>query len=241
MRIIRIQTTQNVVVEYEAGSVGSRILARIIDWFAQMLWTIVLSFLGNRIGYGQQQIWNLLLVLGPVLFYHPLCEIFFNGQSLGKRAMQLRVVRLDGTRPRLGDFLLRWLIGLIEIDMSLGLIGLVTILLNGRGQRLGDIAGHTTVVSLRRRASPDLQAALDLPPDYEPVFPQAAQLTDHDTALVQRLLRESLKRDNYVLLNEAATKVKALTSIQTDLPDEVFLQTILRDHAHLARTGWDAQ
>ena len=39
---------------------------------------------------------------------------------------------------------------------------------------------------------------------------------------------------NYELLNEIANKVKLITGIQTDLQDEPFLQTVLRDHAHLA-------
>jgi hypothetical protein len=39
-----------------------------------------------------------------------------------------------------------------------------------------------------------------------------------------------------MLLNEVANKVKSLTGIQTELPDEAFLRTILRDHAHLIAT-----
>ena len=72
-----------------------------------------------------------------------------------------------------------------------------------------------------------------LPRNYQPVFPQAAQLSDHDVALLRQLLDRSVRRDQYVLLNETANKVKQLLHVETDLSDEGFLRTILRDHAHL--------
>ncbi|MBC6610787.1 RDD family protein [Hymenobacter sp. BT507] len=235
MSTIYIQTTQNVAVEYETAGVGDRIVARLLDWLVLLLYSIVVGFLietGTHLG-DDQQILMVLLIGIPVLLYNPLFEIFFNGQSLGKRARHLRVVRLDGTRPRVGDYLLRWLLGLIEIDICFGLIALITRLASSRGQRLGDLAAGTTVVNLRARADQDLLALADLDPNYQVVFPQAAQLTDHDAALVRRLLQQGLRRHNPQLLREVAAKVQALTGIQTDLADEVFLQTILRDHLQL--------
>ena len=72
---------------------------------------------------------------------------------------------------------------------------------------------------------------------YQPVFAQAAALSDHDVALIRKLLFHGTKQGNYVLLNEVANKVKAITGIQTDLQDGPFLETVLRDHAHLAMNG----
>jgi hypothetical protein len=69
------------------------------------------------------------------------------------------------------------------------------------------------------------------------VFPQAALLADHDVALVRQLEQQASARGNYELLNEVANKVKAITGIQTDLQDGPFLQTVLRDHAHLSANG----
>lgn len=239
MSTIHIQTTQNVTVEYETAGVGDRIVARLLDWLVLLLYSVVVGFVLEKLtGSGDdQQILIVLVIVVPVLLYNPLFEIFFNGQSLGKRARHLRVVRLDGTRPRVGDYLLRWLLGLIEIDICLGIIALIARLASRRGQRLGDLAAGTTVVNLRARADRDLLTLADLDPDYQVVFPQAAHLTDHDVALIRKLLHQALRRHNPQLLREVAAKVQALTGIQTDLTDEAFLQTILRDHLHLVSVG----
>ena len=233
MSTIRIHTTQNVTLEYEVASVGDRILATLLDYFIYAGWFLLWVLVGNLFNLNIGTL-GFLIVLLPTLFYHLACEVFFNGQSPGKMARHTRVVRLDGTPATLGDYLLRWVLRPIEILPMLGTIAVITVLINGRGQRLGDLAAGTAVISLRPRAqhATPLAAALTQA-DYQVVFPQAAQLTDHDVALVRRLLYQGRQRGNYLLLNEVANKIKTLTGIRTELPDEPFLETILRDHAHL--------
>ncbi|UPL48075.1 RDD family protein [Hymenobacter sublimis] len=238
MSTIRIHTTQNVVLEYEAASVGDRVVAQLLDLLVMGLWALVIGFLIEQLtnSSNEQRIISYVLVSAPLLVYHPICEAFFNGQSLGKHLRHLKVARLDGTRPGLGDYLLRWLIGLVEIGLTVGSLALVATLLNGRGQRLGDMAAGTTVVSLRPR-TPDVQAitaGTQVPLGYQPVFQQAALLSDQDVNLVRQLLHQAARRDDFLLLNEVAGKVKGVTGIQTDLHDEPFLRTILRDHAYFA-------
>lgn len=232
MSTIRIHTTQNVTLEYEIASLGDRIVAALIDYFLYLAWALLWVLVFAQTGSSPGLIGGLLITL-PTLVYFPACELFFNGQSLGKKARHIRVVRLDGTPAGLGDYLLRWLLRPIEVVAFSGALAAITILINGRGQRLGDLAAGTTVVSLRPREQHATPAAYLPTLDYQPVFPQAAQLTDHDVALIRRLLQQGTRRHNYLLLNEVANKVKTLTRIRTDLPDEAFLQTILRDHAHL--------
>ncbi|NVO86480.1 RDD family protein [Hymenobacter terrestris] len=238
MSTIRIQTTQNVVLEYEAASVGDRVLAQVLDVLVMALWAAVVTFLirqATNSGTGRQ-VAAYVLVYAPLLIYHPLCEIFFNGQSLGKQARKIKVTRLDGTRPGLGDYALRWLLGLFEIGMTAGSVALVATLFNGRGQRLGDMAAGTTVVSLRPRAPSvrALTAETQVPAGYQPVFEQARHLSDHDAGLIRQLFRQAGTQADYVLLNELAGKVKSVTTITTDLPDEPFIRTVLRDHAYFA-------
>ena len=236
MSTIRIQTTQNVSLEYETASIGDRIVASFIDYALYAVWFIAWSVLNREYHFAPEGRAGQVIELLPTTFYMLACEVFFNGQTLGKKAMSLRVVRLDGTRAGLGDYLLRWLLRPIEILMTAGVGALITIMLNGRGQRLGDLAAGTTVISLKKRPSYSSPMAGEMAPiaDYQPVFTQAAALSDHDVALIRKLLYHGRKQENYVLLNEVANKVKTLTGIQTDLRDEAFLKTILRDHAHLA-------
>lgn len=245
MSTIRVHTTQNVTLEYEAGSLGNRIVAAILDNLILLAYAAAVFglavWLGGRLTMYNPVVWALLILVGiPYVFYNLACEVFLNGQSLGKKAMDLRVVRLDGTAPRLGDYFLRWLLRIVDTSLPVvgGLVAIITIAANGKGQRLGDIAAGTAVISVKPRAEALPTLGGTLPPEgYQPVFPQAADLSDHDVALLHQLLNRSLQQDNYVLLNETATKIKQLLHLQTDLPDEAFLRTVLRDHAHVVAAG----
>ncbi|MFC6225613.1 RDD family protein [Hymenobacter artigasi] len=239
MSTIRIQTTQNVSLEYEIASVGDRIVASIIDYGLYFVWFIAWSVLNGQYHLSPGGRAGQVIPLLPTTFYMLACEVFLNGQTLGKKALSLRVVRMDGTRAGLGDYLLRWLLRPIEIVATSGVVALVAILLNGRGQRLGDLAAGTTVISLKKRSgyATPLAAEVTAIAGYQPVFAQAAALSDHDVALIRKLLHHGSKQENYLLLNEVANKVKSITGIQTTLQDAPFLKTILRDHAHLAVHG----
>jgi uncharacterized RDD family membrane protein YckC len=230
MPTIRVHTTQNVTLEYEIASVGDRIFAALIDYLLYGAWALIVVLMGDNLALGWLTTYVVVL---PMVFYSLLCGIFFNGQTIGKKARHLRVMRLDGTPARLGDYFLRWLLSPIEIVLTVGSVAVITILLNAKGQRLGDLLAGTTVLSLRPRASRLLAPEQQLPEDYQAVFPQAINLTDHDVALVRQLLSRSLQQGNYILLNETANKIKQLLHVQSHLEDEAFLRTILRDHAYL--------
>ena len=252
MATIRIHTTQNVTLEYEVASLGDRIVATLIDYFVLIAWGVLWAVLFTTLASGDHDSrptdWSsavgivviiiLVIIVAPYVLYFLLSEIFFNGQTIGKKARDLRVVRLDGTAPRVGDYLLRWLLRLVDFGFGGGVVAVLAIAVSGKGQRLGDMAAGTSVISLRRR--PEVLASLLSPAalaGYQPVFSQAADLSDHDVALLRQLLSRSVKQGNYVLLNETATKIKQLLSVHTDLPDEAFLHTILRDHAYLVAQG----
>ena len=238
MSTIRVQTTQNVTLEYEVASIGERMLAAIIDYLILIAWAVawLLLFAVLQLKGNTMVVLVGLLAGLPYVFYNLVCEVFFNGQSLGKKARDIKVIRLDGTKPSIGDYLLRWILRIVDMNIPMlgPLVAIVIILVNGRGQRLGDLAAGTTVISTRQRQSGGPLAPAFTSPDYVVVFPQAAQLQDHDVATIRQLLFKGLERENYMLLNEVAAKVKSLTGIQTQLPDEAFLRTVLRDHAHLA-------
>lgn len=242
MSTIRVQTTQNVSLEYEVASVGERMLAAIIDYLILGAWlmacALLLGLTAAGIGRSSLPFIVLVAILAgvPYVFYDLICEVFFNGQSLGKKARHIKVIRLDGTRPRLGDYLLRWLLRLVDMGIPMlgPLVAIITIVVSGRGQRLGDMAAGTSVVSTKPRQRGGPLAPITTHADYVVVFPQAIQLADHDVATIRQLLYKGLEHDNYLLLNEVASKVKTLTGIYTELPDEAFLRTVLRDHAHLA-------
>src|SRR5581483_576282 len=116
---ITIETTQNVSIEYEIASLGERIVATILDRVIiigyYIAYFIIVAIIG-RSAFNEIGIVVIILTLFlPVLLYPLLCETFMNGQTLGKRARKIRVIRLDGRQANFGNYLLRWLIGFIEL------------------------------------------------------------------------------------------------------------------------------
>ncbi|WP_128545669.1 RDD family protein [Larkinella soli] len=228
---VAIQTSQNVTLEYEPASLGDRILATLIDYLIFLAWMIAFFLIyGQLQGSARSQVWIYLLLLLPFMLYDLVCEVMLNGQSLGKIAMKIRVVNLDGSQPGLGAYLLRWLLRLIESPAFMGgLVALITVAVNGKGQRLGDIAAGTTVVKLDRPVSLEHIAYRELPPDYQVSFPEVTRLSDRDLNVV----REALRRNQPGILALTADKVKTVLDVQSAQDDRSFLQTIVNDYQYL--------
>lgn len=227
---LTIETTQNVSIEYEIGSLGDRIVATIIDWLIILGYYIFIILVfgvmigGNTLSF----IAIFFLVVLPAFLYPLLCETFMNGQSFGKRARKIKVIRIDGRQATFGNYLIRWLIGLVEVNFY-GIIALITIVLNGKGQRLGDIAAGTAVIKIKARESIDNTAFENVDDSYVPVFPQAASLSDTDIALVRQVLKVDDPENYYIIKAKLVDKIKSVLNIESDLSHEAFLETILKD------------
>lgn len=233
MQTVSVRTTQNVVIDYPVASLGDRILAYFIDVLIMVAY-IILIFL--VIGFGE--IGSIAIIISlisiPLFLYHMLFEIFMNGQSPGKRQMNIKVVRLDGTPPTIGNYIIRWLLRIIEIDLMSGAIALLTIAINGKGQRVGDIAAGTTVVKLVEQQAVTAKEVFTLTEEsYVPVFQQVIQLNDNDIELIQQALEVNRTTGNLQPVMAVTEKVKSNLGIQTDLPPVKFLYTLVKDYGHI--------
>ena len=176
MQTVSVRTAQNVVIDYPVASLGDRILAYFIDVLIIIAYFILIFLIMASGDVGSTALFISTLVIPPFL-YHLLFEIFMNGQSPGKRQMNIKVVRLDGTPATIGNYIIRWLLRLIEIDFLSGAVALLTIAISGKGQRLGDIAAGTTVVKLVKQAAVTAKEVFTLADEnYSPVFQQVIQL-----------------------------------------------------------------
>jgi len=89
--------------------------------------------------------------------YGMLCEYFWQGQTLGKWLVGLRVIDAGGLQLQFHQVAIRNLVRSIDLLPILGLLGGITMLSNRRMQRLGDLAGGTVVVRTRRAAKPNVE------------------------------------------------------------------------------------
>ncbi len=235
MQTISVLTTQNVSIQYPVASVGDRILAYLLDRLILIVYMVVVIAAIVNMGI-ENVVWLwIVLVAFPIFFYHLLFEIFMNGQSPGKRVMRIQVVRLEGTQPTVGDYLLRWIFSFIDFYILSGALAVIIIAINGKGQRLGDIVAGTSVVKLTAQKEISADQVFITPDNaYVPVFPQAIQLSPGDIELVQRALEAHENFANMQPVLMATQKIKSLLGIESDMPPVQFLYTIVNDFNHQA-------
>jgi uncharacterized RDD family membrane protein YckC len=234
MQTINVRTTQNVAIQYPIASLGDRILAYILDFIILIAYAVAMVAFFINIDLEIVWIWVMFLVV-PLFFYHLAFEIFMNGQSPGKLAMNIQVVRLDGTQPGIGNYFLRWMLGLVELYILSGAIAVIVILANGKGQRLGDIVAGTCVVKLIAQREITASEVFITPENaYTATFPQVTQLDSRDIELIQRALEANVQFDNIKPVLMVAEKVKSTLNIQTELPPAEFLYTVVKDFNHLS-------
>ncbi len=244
MNTIQIQTAQNVFIEYQPAGVGDRILAYLIDALIKIAYAFVLIMIvGYGIGlFSGRNFENisaflivlLVLLVLPLLFYTLVLEIVMDGQTVGKRAMNIKVVMLDGTQPSVSAYLIRWLIRIIDVQFFYGLVAIICIASNNKGQRLGDMAANTTVITLKRRVTLSQTRLPEVHETYQPMYPQVARLGDQDIEIIRETLQTYQRNGNDpYLLSSLATKLQALLEVNTNQTHLDFLQTIVQDYTHI--------
>lgn len=233
MQVISIRTTQNVIIEYPVAGVFNRMLAYLIDSVIMYAFALLMWLLIGLAGAIDNWIITLIIVF-PIFFYHLVFEITMNGQSPGKRAMRLKVSRLDGSNPTISNYIVRWLFRLIDVMISFGSIAIISILFTKYEQRLGDLAAATVVVKLVPvEATRGQHILLNLDENYTPTFPQVVQLSDKDIDLVKQAIQMSQSLGNMVPAVQVETKLKSLLGIETTQPTLAFLENVLKDYSHL--------
>jgi uncharacterized RDD family membrane protein YckC len=230
--IISIQTSQNIELEYPMATVSDRIAAQIIDWLILVGYTILVYVL---IDGSHPPDAVLIGVFLPAVFYGLLCEVFFGGQTIGKRALNIRVIRLDGTPPSLSSYLLRWVMSVLEVNPAIffGLPAMLAASNTKHSQRLGDLLAGTTVIKLRLVTTFADTIFVETYDGYQVKFPEIRTLADKDLAILKDVLEAGLDMHNYDLLDRLTKRVKAVTGITSNLPNETFLRTLLADYNHI--------
>ncbi|MCX7843190.1 MAG: RDD family protein [Clostridia bacterium] len=162
-KIIDILTPENVYVEYELAGLGSRFIAFFIDTLIQLgvIALVAVGIIAGRIDLESFEYFNLWLVAVGILLiffvffgYHILFELLLNGQTPGKKAARLRVIKQNGEPVGFWESLLRNILRIADFLPSLNLLGAAFILFSKNYKRIGDFAANTVVVKIRRNEQP---------------------------------------------------------------------------------------
>lgn len=244
----RINTTQNVVIQYEVASAGERVLARLLDvalfggYFALAMF-IMSSILSNMSWEKREEVGPLLYILSliPIATYTLWCESFFNGRTFGKMILGLKVVKTDGTPAGVGDFAFRWITRALEGELALfTALALPVAIISNRGQRIGDMIAGTIVIRVKVKNSIRNTILAQINPSYRVVFPQVAVLSDRDMNIIRSIMQQAYSTANYQLMETLAMRVKHVMQVNPDprqLPAPQFLNIVLADYAHYAFEG----
>ena len=239
MSELSINTTQNVTINFTAASIGHRILAFGVDLLIIIayLTTIYLlleytgfsKMLSGLDGWSQMAVQSLIFL--PVMFYSLIFETFFEGQSLGKKLIRIKVVKIEGYQASFGDYLIRWLFRMIDIVISSGVIGFVSIIMNKKAQRLGDMAAGTSVITLRNNVNISSTILEEINDDYKPTYPLVIKLSDNDVRIIkENFIRAKAGRD-FDLMLKLTDKIQSVTGIKNQSGNQVdFINTVLKDY-----------
>ena len=231
-----IQTAQNVTIEMEAAGLGDRVIAALLDY----LIIFSIYFAAFLLFVATESLVSILMIAIPLFLYFPLSNIFMNGQSIGKRMRQIKVVRIDGNQPGIADYLIRWLFRLIEVEMTAGALAMISLFIRGQGQRIGDMAAKTTVVRVRPQTGLAQTGFTEINPIHNLTYPEVYLLNETEIDLIKEVLLlvqqpyESI--DSLDAAMNLKNKLLRKMNRQSDEPAQAVLETLLRDYNHL-RSG----
>lgn len=239
MSQLTINTTQNVTINFTAASVGERVGAHLIDLALKAAYCLVVYgiffnyFLKNSIAHFDNFSLTALFILAflPVVFYSFVLEATFEGQTVGKKLLKIKVVKLDGYQASVGDYLIRWLFCVIDTLLFVGFIGLITMIVNKKIQRLGDLTAGTAVITLKNKISLNSTILQDLDDNYVPHYPMVIKLSDNDVRIIKETFAMALARNDYEIIKKLENKIIDVSGIINKYEtSENFIKTVMKDY-----------
>lgn len=243
MKTIEVKTTQNVTLEYELADLRDRAAAFLLDQMILALSILLLSavFFGWLDLKGTVATVFSFIVFGIYLFYSLAMETLNNGQTVGKMAMRIQVIKTVGGQAQFADYAARWVFRLVDIFFTLGTIASILVTSSASGQRIGDIVANTAVIKKNAKYNLVLSDLLTIrsQESYKPVYAQARQLEESHVLLIKRTLERHREFQNVAhrqAVELLARQVKSMISVTAHGENDVeFLKTILNDYVVLTR------
>jgi uncharacterized RDD family membrane protein YckC len=258
MGIVQVDTAFNVALDFEIAPFHKRLFAYLTDFFFLVIYMYFMKYLLYtmlNLDLSKSGGIDLLLISLPMLIYSLLTEMLLNGQTLGKKIMQIRVVSLEGGEPTAGQFLLRWITKFFEwpflfgyvvasttsvisymfVTCFFGVAVVIAILVSKKSQRLGDIAAGTAVVDARTNLTIKDTIFVDVKTEnYKVTFPEVMRLSDNDINTIKSVLTQARKNHNHDICTRVEYKIKDVLHIDSRLSSIDFLEKLLEDYNFLA-------
>jgi uncharacterized RDD family membrane protein YckC len=259
---IKIPTALNIELSFETAPFHKRFFAWLIDVFIIFLYYIIVDKIYTAINpkfdeNTANETWLTMIIALPAVLYHFLCELTMNGQSFGKKIFGLKIINADGGNATISQYMLRSLIRTIDLYVVIILLlislfykevlafaiffflltvaDFLCMTLTKKGQRLGDIAADTLLISTKSKNNLNETVFMEVANNYVPSYPQVMKLSDRDLNTIKNIYSNILKNNDYELANNTATKIQTVLKISPQHSDNVeFIETILKDYNFLS-------
>jgi uncharacterized RDD family membrane protein YckC len=248
MLLVKLDTGFNIEVDFAITSFHKRFFSWVIDIAIMVAYYLIGSRLLEAV-LGQRWAsagWVLVLFGLPPLFYHLVCEIRLNGQSVGKKVLGIKVITADGGQPTLSQYLIRWVFRLVDFPIwvfpaiaqnalpwwcAVFLFGgIVCVIASPFSQRIGDLVAGTIIIDTRTRATWQDTVFTELEGGYQPRYPKVMQLSDKDINTLKSIIDKVRKTNDYDLSMRIGERIRSKLQIESDQDSLDFLQTLLKDY-----------
>lgn len=136
-----------IIIPGKKKNLNRRYYANLLDYLIILIFMVIYIYLagdGNEFGTYRVTGFKALLIPFVWFIYFPVSEAIF-GQTIGKKALHLHIVDINGQAPTIIQTVIRRLLDPFEIAF-LGVPALVTINYSDKNQRIGDMMAGTTVI-----------------------------------------------------------------------------------------------
>ncbi len=201
--IQKLETPEGTLIALCPAGPLPRALALVVDNILQVLiiyaFAIPLSLLGSHYD-------GLILIVMflDFWFYHTLFEMLMRGQTPGKRLMNLRVVRENGSPINWETSILRNFMRMVDMLPGPYLFGLISLFSTRQFQRIGDLVAGTLVVHCDNLNQPPRDLMTQVPE------PLSMSLTlQEQRALISFAEKQQMMHEDYFI--ELADLLQPLT------------------------------
>jgi uncharacterized RDD family membrane protein YckC len=235
-----METPEGLTVTVPLAGVGSRFVSAGIDFTIQILLTVAafVVFVGFGVGGGVGPGLFAIAVFAAFFVYDVAFEVLAGGRTPGKRWTGLRVVRSGGQPIGFVSSAIRNVLRLVDFMPSVYLIGIASILVTKRNQRLGDLAADTVVARAPRKTVRVAEPTASAPLSSALAAWDVSLVTSEELATIRAFLerrnsldwgaRRELARTMAEQLRPRVGGVSRTDPAADARDDEVFLERLAR-------------
>ncbi len=249
---LTIETPEQIALEYPLAGIGSRFMAFFYDSLIQLVIFLVgillIALIAPDLGRYWPSAWNWMAALwifaGFCMYwgYFAVFEALWNGQTPGKRKAGIRVIKDSGRPITAFEAIARNFMRAIDSMPGIYGVAVITIFVDRRSRRLGDMVAGTVVVHDKRdeAAQPYLHTSADVIATPAASASIANKLTLQELEVIEAFLNRRLDLPPNVR-EQSAKKIADAIAAKLEVPaeergpDEKFLEAVAREFRNTAR------